>query len=120
MGKNRVLIDYDLETRIGNVIAIGDVPGTVGHSFNELPTSLKSGTIGPTGGATKAVPSSVSIREVTVYAPVANPAACGIGGPDALFPIIAGAGFTAVINDLSQLWVLVPAGCFLFYLAEAY
>jgi hypothetical protein len=117
---NRVLIDYDLETRIGNVIPVDEVGGLVVHSFNQLPNSLKSDVVGPTGGVTKLVPSSVAIRSVTVLAPLANPLNVGIGGQNALFPLVPGAGFTAVLSDLSQFWVLVPAACVLFYLAEAY
>ena len=116
---SKILISYDLERRVGNVIPVGGEPIGV-STYNDIADDTISGTAIVAAGATRISVASIPIRRVTVLADAANAGNVLISNINPMFPLVPGAAMTIVVNDISKVWCSGVAGDLLHFLAERF
>lgn len=118
---HKVLIDYDLDTRIGNIIPVGGEAIVRSMKYNDLGVDAPGGVIVVAAvGSIPLCPSNFPIRRVLILADVGNAGNVLVGGRNPQFPLLPGAGLTLVIDDLSKVSYNTAIGNIIYWIAEAF
>ena len=118
---HKLLIEYDLERRVGNVIPVGGEGLTSTPVFNDLPEDIINGVIvSGAVGATKLSVASIPIRQVTIYSDLANVGNVLVGNVNPTFPIVPGGAMTIVVNNISKVYFNTAVGNIVYYLGERF
>ena len=118
---HKILIEYDLERRVGNVIPIGGGEPLTTPVFNDLPADvINNVVISAAVGATKLSVASIPIRQVTIYSDLANVGNVLVGNVNPTFPIVPGGAMTIVIDNISKIYFNTAVANIIYYLAERF